>query len=120
MIHFLIYLFLRKYGKKGGPSIDLLSQKSLHSLVESVKSRKKSTGTGSRKRKKIKKETYDDAEYPTTSLITKPIAEEKRKLKRRHAFSVRLIDNVDKISVQHKAYLRSRFTQRERDMVDNY
>lgn len=75
-----------------------------------------------KRQKKVKKETEDGNNTdsnPTTSNTMQTItAEREHKLKRRQqAYSVRLIDNVDKVSVQHKAYLRSRFTQRERDMV---
>jgi hypothetical protein len=42
---------------------------------------------------------------------------EKNSQKRSYSYGSRLVDNVDRISLQHKAYLRSRFSQRERDMV---
>lgn len=92
----------------------MLSQKSLNTLVEVAKKRRlsKPIKGGIKKRRIVKEEDMDNDEdeqdHDESVAIVKP---KSRQLKGR------IQDTLDLQSLQHKAYLRSRFTQRERDMV---
>lgn len=103
------------------PPITTLSQRSLNTLVDSAKQRRLTRlSSGGRKRKTVmvkqemelaadrdQQDEPDERGQRARSGVT-------RQLDRR---SRNRMDRVDIQSLQHKAYLRSRFTQRERDMV---
>ncbi|CAK5083342.1 unnamed protein product [Meloidogyne enterolobii] len=113
-----------KYGKKGANPYSILSSKTINNLVESAKQRRISKIVHKRNPKKtVKIEIPKDAEETGSTSVddssspTKSIQSKTEPTKRHYSQNARLMDNVDRISLQHKSYLRSRFSQRERDML---
>ncbi|KAL7080237.1 hypothetical protein ACQ4LE_000480 [Meloidogyne hapla] len=113
-----------KYGKKGANPYSILSTKTIHTLVESAKQRRIGKIVHKRKPKKsVKIELPKDAEETGSTSVddssspTKSIQSKTEPTKRPYSQNARLMDNIDKVSLQHKSYLRSRFSQRERDML---
>uniref|UniRef100_A0A915P129 GTF3C1 extended winged-helix domain-containing protein n=1 Tax=Meloidogyne floridensis TaxID=298350 RepID=A0A915P129_9BILA len=113
-----------KYGKKGANPYSILSSKTINNLVESAKQRRISKIVHKRNPKKsVKIEIPKDVEETGSTSVddssspTKSIQSKTEPTKRHYSQNARLMDNVDRISLQHKSYLRSRFSQRERDML---
>ncbi|KAL3118996.1 hypothetical protein niasHT_003779 [Heterodera trifolii] len=104
---------MQKYAKKGaGTPISVLSQRSLNSLVDSAKRRRLTKSTQGVKKRRLNKEREQikqngEEQFPSSVANLRHLNKKDR----------RVYDTVDKLSLQHKAYLRSRFTQRERDML---
>uniref|UniRef100_A0A914HVW4 GTF3C1 extended winged-helix domain-containing protein n=1 Tax=Globodera rostochiensis TaxID=31243 RepID=A0A914HVW4_GLORO len=106
-------LSLQKYSRKGGGApISVLSQRSLNSLVDSAKRRRLAKPSKAIKKRRLHIETEETEDNDDVQCQT-PVS----KLRQSNRKDRRVYDTVDTLSLQHKAYLRSRFTQRERDML---